>query len=457
MKALFSRFIRPLWQDPFRNVLWIYNTLVIIVVVLLLTLLNDSEYYYFEEILSEEMDNELEEIERVRLDEGPEAVLDWVRETETTPYHFIYLNDDQQAQSPGDTLEFEFDAEEDAYIVYNPEKNDSDYLILENGWGENNNETLIIAIDESRHQNQYLWFRLAIIGFILLLLLSSIGMYTFVRGIRRRLEIINQHCQQIMQSGDLSLRLNSTHLSGPLKKTTLQLNRLLHQVEQTMVINRQQAANIAHDLRTPLTSVYNRIQQLAEKDPQLEPLENMLQQLTHTFNQLLRINRLESLTETVPVKKIDIAHLIENVSELYAPVLEERQQKLSIDILCQKVNGNQELLTQILVNLIDNASKYSPSDSSINLSTWQQKQYIHIRIQDQSGGVDEEQLDKLCQRFYRTDQSRGAINGEVNGNGLGLSFVKAAAESMAGTISISNRPYQKKMGLCVEIILAAEG
>ena len=118
-----------------------------------------------------------------------------------------------------------------------------------------------------------------------------------------------------------------------------------------------------------------------------------------------------------------------------------------------RVTANRDLLFQVLCNLMDNASKYNPSGANITVTLSSSGANTELIISDESGGVPPELLDNLCDRFFRADNSRQAA-----GNGLGLSFVKAAMQQMNGSLTLSNQtnPNGDTTGLKVNLMFASD-
>ncbi|RMF18580.1 MAG: sensor histidine kinase [Gammaproteobacteria bacterium] len=281
------------------------------------------------------------------------------------------------------------------------------------------------------------------------LALAVLGGAFMSRSIRRRLEVINQATRRI-RSGDLSSRIPRTHSGDEFDELVAHLNKMLDQLEQLMEGIRHVTHNIAHDLRTPLTRLRNRLEFLSRADlsPEVEiqihEIIDEADQLLNTFNALLRISRIESGGYVTQLECIDLSQLLADCGELYDALAAEKNQTLVLDIqqgICAM--ADRDLLFQAVVNLLDNAIKYSPEGSSIGLQLRGYKHAI-ISVWDQGAGIPESERDKVTERFYRIDKDRS-----TPGNGLGLSMVKAVVELHGGQLELTdNAP-----GLRVNIIL----
>ncbi|WCE31854.1 sensor histidine kinase [Vibrio sp. SCSIO 43137] len=453
-------------KDPFRSFLSVYGVLVLISISLLLLTRQSLNFWFLEKSALPLLEAQATLIDQQWYDEGPYATREYLREEKSSLFTYQFaetISDDELPTQYRDEYEEEHRNEEHSEfqfealslsIEWSEEAESADdasasidvYLPTGERW-----QRLNIAINVNHFNDQFSSFNLLIYSVIAVLLLGVLIAYLMVRKIQFRLVDINQTSQSIRQSGDLNQSIPSENLSGPLAETIDEINLMLADIRHSVEMTKQQANNIAHDLRTPLTTVYNRVQQLSQTHPELEELVALLGRLLSTFNLLLRINRLESNGETPKLSSFDINPLFDDVCDLYMPALEDKNQQLTSQVNSGlTVHANADLLFQVICNLIDNAGKFSPEESQMVLSAIQSDKQIQIEIIDQSGGVSSEELEQLCDKFYRSDSSR-----HKNGNGLGLSFVRAAVERMGGTLLLENRQLDGKEGLSIQIRLPA--
>lgn len=166
--------------------------------------------------------------------------------------------------------------------------------------------------------------------------------------------------------------------------------------------------------------------------------------LLSSFSALLRIARLESGGFRLRSGRLRLSELVDDALELYNVVAEQR----GIEIFTQldtdtEIDGDRDLVFQLVVNLLDNAIKYTPDDGSVSLAVVRKGQDIMLSVRDSGPGIPEDQLDKVTRRFYRVDSSRGRP-----GSGLGLSLVKAVADHHGAKLRLSN----VAGGLNVEVV-----
>ena len=276
---------------------------------------------------------------------------------------------------------------------------------------------------------QQLITRALLWGVAITLALAFIGGVVMSRGMLRRIEVINHASRNIM-AGDLTQRIPLRGSGDELDQLAGNLNRMIDEIERLMDGIRHVSDNIAHDLRTPLTRLRNRLEQLQidldDASPHREQVEQGLtdaDQLLATFAALLRIARIEAGAHSANFDSVDLAALARDAAELYEAVAEEKQLRFSLEVDAGiKLNGDRDLLFQALINLLDNAVKYTPAGGEVSLRLERTGNTARITVSDSGIGIAEAERDKVGQRFYRLENSRS-----TPGSGLGLSLVKAVA------------------------------
>jgi signal transduction histidine kinase len=256
--------------------------------------------------------------------------------------------------------------------------------------------------------------------------------------VTRRIEAINQTGREIME-GDLSRRVVRDGSGDDFDQLAANLNRMLERIEGLMASVRQISDNIAHDLRTPLTRLRTRLELARGDDTQQtkEAIDNAIEdaeELLRTFNALLRIARIEAGDRRCDFRELDLTVLVEDISELYEPVAAERNQCLQSRVEGEFiVSGDRDLLFQALANLVDNAIKYTPEGGRITLSAEAGDGRIDLVVSDTGPGIPAELREKVFERMFRIDSSRA-----TQGNGLGLSLVRAVADLHGATIELGD-------------------
>lgn len=275
-------------------------------------------------------------------------------------------------------------------------------------------------------------------GVLLTLVMGTLGGVLFSRSTRRRIEVITQTSRHIMQ-GNLSLRVPDRGSGDDFDELAQQLNQMLERIEQLMMGIRHVTDNIAHDLRTPLTRLRSKMEVLAGSPMSEEARQVTLEiigeadQLLQTFNALLRIARIESGSYTSEFTTVDLRELVLDAAEFYEALAQEKNQQFNLDLSSNLVvKGDRDLLFQAVVNLLDNAIKYTPEGGSVGVRLRGFDQAV-ICIWDEGPGIEDDEQERVTQRFYRVDKTRG-----LPGNGLGLSMVKAVCEMHKGALVLKN-------------------
>jgi signal transduction histidine kinase len=257
--------------------------------------------------------------------------------------------------------------------------------------------------------------------------------------------------------GDLSQRVPLADTGDELDRLAGSLNTMLDRIEHLVAGLREVSDNIAHDLKTPLTRMRNRIDTTLRDAPDTETYRETLIQtieeadeLIRTFNALLSIARLEAGAQVEEFDTFDLAALAADAVELYEPVAEGEGITVSLDApQPAQVKANRQLLAQATANLIDNAFKYArpeSGDGAITVRIAPGESQVRLIVADNGPGIPEDQRERALKRFARLETSRSRP-----GSGLGLSLVAAVARLHGGSIALEdNRP-----GLRVVITLPA--
>ena len=297
--------------------------------------------------------------------------------------------------------------------------------------------------------------------FLTALLMVALGLASWLfvsRRVLKRIESVADTSRQIM-TGDLTGRLEVTGTADEFDRLAISLNAMLVRIERLMSGLKEVSDNIAHDLKTPLTRMRNRVEtalaNAATEEEYREALQATIEdsdQLIRTFNALLMIARVEAGSSDVEFEEIDVSDLVHDVCELYEPLAEEAGCDFNVDVDSPvMVRGNRELLSQAVANLIDNAIKYSNAGSGageVAIQIERRTDKVAVVIKDNGPGIAEEDRERVTERFVRLEASRSKP-----GAGLGLSLVTAVAGLHDGSLEMSdNDP-----GLSAELILPVAG
>jgi signal transduction histidine kinase len=285
---------------------------------------------------------------------------------------------------------------------------------------------------ESFAQYQRLsWLMMGLMGAVVM---TSFGISYFVVS---RINRIAMTAHDIVVNKDLSRRIAIDTQWDDLSNLAQLLNVFLSQIETLMIGVREVSNNIAHDLRTPLAGLRSDIELLKGtkvEDHQLDALLAETDKMMRMFQSLLRITNIEQGKRLHAFSEVDLRALLNDVLELYEPVAEERDIRFNLRMPdAISVKGDADLLFQMFANLLDNAVKFSPGASTIDITASQLREDLSVVVADRGIGIPDAEKDKVFRHFYRADASRS-----TEGNGLGLSLVKAVVEQHRGKIMLED-------------------
>jgi len=244
----------------------------------------------------------------------------------------------------------------------------------------------------------------------------------------RRVESIRRTAQAII-AGDLSRRVPVRGTDDDFDRLSQTLNQMLDRIGELMASLRQVSANIAHDLKTPLARLRQRLEAAetlrgADDRSNLQEAITQVDEILATFAALLRIAQIEAGTRRAGFVPFDLSNTFLTVADAFTPAAEDAGQTLTAGIEPGlSIDGDRELITQMLANAVENAIRHTGAGTQIALTLRRDTHGLTGRISDNGPGVPIEDRERIFDRFHRLPQSHG-----VAGNGLGLSLVKAVAD-----------------------------
>jgi len=266
-----------------------------------------------------------------------------------------------------------------------------------------------------------------------------------------RIDQINRTAQTILD-GQLHGRVPLGGSGDEFDQLAVNLNIMLERIERLVEAMRAVTRNVAHDLRTPLNRLRNRLElALMEPQPQAEAETVMAEAIIEvdailaTFNALLSIARLEGRLPQENFQDLALDELAAAMAELYAPLAED--QGLVLETVLQpglSVRGDRHLLSQALANLLDNAIKYTPPGGKVVVSVAKDGDKASLSVIDNGPGIPLSQWTRVLEPFVRLDETR-----QSPGAGLGLSLVAAIAEAHGAALRLEDA----KPGLTVSLDL----
>lgn len=317
------------------------------------------------------------------------------------------------------------------------------------------NKSLIVGYDLKRLETmqEALWRALlinAVLSFVAAFLLTLLMIFMLNRHMRR----LNTTCTEVLE-GNSAHRVKLSGANDEFERLAINLNAMLDRNETLLRTIKESTNAIAHDMRTPLSRLRIGLQNIidnaeisASVQENLAESVGQIDRLAEMFQNILSIAKAESRTETDVFSIFDIVALTRDIIDFYAIFIEDKQQALITDIPIEKImfRGDRQLIAQAILNLLDNAVKYTPKKGNIEVVLNVTGNEIIIIVADSGPGIPEEFREKVKERFFRMDASRHA-----EGFGLGMSLVDAVAKLHKGRLELGgNNP-----GLRVIFVLPA--
>jgi two-component system phosphate regulon sensor histidine kinase PhoR len=211
----------------------------------------------------------------------------------------------------------------------------------------------------------------------------------------------------------------------------------LTRIRRVEASHKEFVSNVSHELRNPLASIKAMVETLEDgviegnqvaKDF-LERIHRDIDRMSHLVNDLLELSRLESGQLTLQLTPLDLRPLVEEVRSRFSAPAEAQRVIVEADLPpdLPQVRGDREKLQQVLINLVENALKFTPAAGRITLSAQAQNGMVQVRVRDTGAGIPQEHLPYLFERFYKVDRAR-----RDGGTGLGLAIVKQIVEAHRG-------------------------
>jgi signal transduction histidine kinase len=249
----------------------------------------------------------------------------------------------------------------------------------------------------------------------------------------------------MMSLQDLSLRLPVVATGDALERLSISLNKMLSRLRDSVQSSRRFLADASHELRTPLTVIKGELQELSNEgdlsgDALRERVGSVLEEvarLEHLVSGLLVLSRIdagETLRENVD---LDLAELARSTAEQMRLMAEDRGIAFELSSLRRAVvQGDRSRIKQIIVNLLDNAIRFTPSGGRIILRAFEDESCAVLEVQDTGVGIPTKSMPFVFDRFYRADEARSRDDG---GAGLGLSIVKSICSMHGADIGVTSQ------------------
>ena len=292
--------------------------------------------------------------------------------------------------------------------------------------------------------------RILLIAVSIIIIAAIVGGWWMGRSVLTRIDTLQQTTKAII-NGDLSQRMSVKGPETEFNRLAQVINDMLERIEALLSSMHDVTDNLAHDLRNPLNRLRHRLEAMCFHLPDRQTTDNELKaaindvdKLILAFNAILNIAQIKAEVRRNHWEIIDITHMMEELSELYALVAEDAG--IHFELFSEHnlhLFADRQLLIQATTNLLDNAIKFTPQHGKIQLESYQKSGKLAIIVADSGIGIPKKDYEHVFKRFTRLDNARN-----TPGSGLGLSLVKAVMDLHHAEIHLrDNHP-----GLRVELI-----
>lgn len=245
-----------------------------------------------------------------------------------------------------------------------------------------------------------------------------------------------------------SIKSNNKEKLQPISTNTTEIQELVlatEELSQTIAeqnkLRKRLTSDLAHELRTPLATLQSHLEAMIdgvwEPTPQrLSFCYDELIRLTRLINDLNELSVLESDKIQLNKTKVELSNLLNNMLENFKPVFSEKNIEVISNIQQDiEIEGDNDRLRQIFVNILSNANKYTPEQGRVTVMLAAEPGWIAVEIRDTGRGISPQDLPHIYERFYRGDLSRSRESG---GAGIGLTIAKAMVEAHQGTLQVES-------------------
>jgi heavy metal sensor kinase len=277
----------------------------------------------------------------------------------------------------------------------------------------------------------------------LLLLISALGGYLILTRALRPVKEVVQTARRITAE-DLSLRIQSKNRKDEIGQLITTFNQMISRLERSVQQIKQFSGDASHDLKTPLTVIRGEIEIALRKDRRPEGYKKTLstvyeeaKKLEILIDNLLFLSRIDTRDYPFLLKETPLDEIVLNVFEKLEQMAAQKKLSYMIGKMdAAVVTGDMVLLNRLVMNLLDNAVKYTPPGKTVEISLKKTKEKVQLIVRDTGIGIPPESLPYIFDRFYRVDRARTHSRG---GSGLGLSIAKRIVDIHRADIKITSK------------------
>ena len=275
-----------------------------------------------------------------------------------------------------------------------------------------------------------------------IIIVSIVIMRTYQKKFFTPISRINEATKKVT-NGDYDIELE-TNRKDEIGELTENFNKMIKGLQSTERLQNEFINNVSHEIKTPISSIEGFAKLLKDERLSTEEREeysNIIieesERLSNLTGKMLKLSKLHNQERIANKNNIEVAEQIRRVISVLEPKWSEKNLKINVNLEECIFLGDEDLLFQVWMNLLENAIKFSNQGEKIDIKLWREENNINVSIKDHGIGMADDELEKIFERFYQIDKSH---SGE--GSGLGLAIVKRIIELSEGEIkfeSIENK------------------
>ncbi len=297
-----------------------------------------------------------------------------------------------------------------------------------------------IELMEGHYQIIHSFRNIMLVIFPFIFILSAIGILIITDMSLSSLNIFSKKVGQITEM-NLNERIGEKGMDKELGILAVSFNTMLERLEDFFSKQSRFMSDASHELKTPTSVIKSycdvtltKERTAAEYQEAILIIGKMVNKMAGIISRILEVSRLESKTFSLRLYDVDLMDIAEDVLKLLSPSASSRGITIKLNGQRTNVRGDKERLTEMFINIVDNAIKYNKPEGLVNIEVGSREGWSVVTVADTGIGIPDADKEKIFDRFYRVDASRSVIAG----SGLGLSIVKAIANAHAGKIEVES-------------------
>ncbi|MDP2690745.1 MAG: ATP-binding protein [Deltaproteobacteria bacterium] len=283
---------------------------------------------------------------------------------------------------------------------------------------------------------------IVLIIFPVVFIVCGVGVFFMTGWALRTLKTFTVKVGQITDE-NLSERVEERGVVTELKPLAASFNTMLGRLEESFNRQKQFLSDASHELRTPTSIIKSycdvtlgRERAAGDYKEAIRKIGETVNRMCDIINRILVISRLDTKTIQMKPVRVDLMDMMKDVVKLIEPSAQNKCVKTSLAGVSVTVKGDREGLMEVFTNIVENAIKYNRPNGRIDIEVRESGPHAAVVIQDTGIGIPPEEKDKIFDRFYRVDASRGV----TVGSGLGLSIVRTIVEAHGGEVNVTSEP-----------------